>query len=57
MTNDDANDAKYREWWETLKGQLGVATIEGGGIFDSLESGWAATEIILQRMLQIEQGK
>ncbi len=52
MTNDDA---KYREWWEKLKGELKDALAEQLYIDDIL--GASLTRNKLNRMLQIEKGE
>ena len=51
MTNDDA---KYREWWEKLKGEM-VEEMPKDGVDHSAAILIAGA--ILRRMLQIEQGE
>ena len=54
MTNDDA---KYREWWEKLKGEVDGSDGSVTSPFDDLDYPYASDAALLRRMLQIEQGK
>lgn len=53
MTNDDA---KYREWWEKLKGELSSKGPEPKR-YSVEEAMSVAYGRVLNRMLQIEAGK
>ena len=50
MTNDDA---KYREWWEKLKGELVTDDTHDSPAV----SPRVTVSLVLRRMLQIEEGK
>jgi hypothetical protein len=49
MTNDDANDTKYREWWEKLKTELATDEVSEYAV-----SPRVTLSLVIRRMLRIE---